>query len=109
VENIMNGHEALESIREINLSYLLLAQQMLRADRPVGMFRLGLSGQMADLLSGLTLAQIVRLAASDQLLCCFRFNDHTMLAAMTAPGKHVDIGATHTAVLLAGQPAEQFS
>jgi len=36
------------------------------------MFRLGLSAELADLLAGLTLAQIVKLAASDQLLCFFR-------------------------------------
>jgi flagellar transcriptional activator FlhD len=73
------------------------------------MFRLGLSKELADLLSGLTLAQIVKLAASDQLLCFFRFNDHTMLAALTAPTKHADIAPTHAAILLAGQPAEQFA
>jgi flagellar transcriptional activator FlhD len=105
----MNGLETLESIREINLSYIMLAQRMLRDDRAIGMFRLGLSKELADLLSGLTLAQIVKLAASDQLLCFFRFNDHTMLAALTAPTKHADIAPTHAAILLAGQPAEQFA
>ncbi len=89
----MNGRETLESIREINLSYIMLAQRMLRDDRAIGMFRLGLSKELADLLSGLTLAQIVKLASSDQLLCFFRFNDHTMLAALTAPTKHADIAA----------------
>jgi flagellar transcriptional activator FlhD len=105
---IMNGRETLDSIREINLSYIMLAQRMLRDDRAIGMFRLGLSKELADLLSGLTLAQVVKLAASDQLLCFFRFNDHTMLAALTSPAKHADIAPTHAAILLAGQPAEQF-
>ena len=57
---------------------------------------------------GLTLAQVVKLASSDQLLCFFRFNDHAMLTALTAPAKHADIAPTHAAILLAGQPAEQF-
>ncbi len=39
----MKSCDALESIREINLSYLMLAQRLLREDRPAGMFRLGLS------------------------------------------------------------------
>jgi flagellar transcriptional activator FlhD len=108
----MNNRETLESIREIreiNLSYIMLAQRLLREDRPVGMFRLGLSGQLADMLSGFTLAQTAKLAASDQLLCGFRFNDHAMLCALLEPAKQVDITGTHAAILLAGQPAEQFS
>jgi flagellar transcriptional activator FlhD len=105
----MNGRETLESIREINLSYIMLAQRLLREDRAVGMFRLGLSAELADLLAGLTLAQVVKLASSEQLLCFFRFNDHTMLSALTATAKNAEIAPTHAAILLAGQQAEQFA
>jgi flagellar transcriptional activator FlhD len=101
--------ETLDSIREINLSYIMLAQRMLREDKPVGMFRLGLSSELADLLAGLSLAQSVKLASSDQLLCFFRFNDHTMLSALTQSAKNADVATTHAAILLAGQPAEQFA
>jgi flagellar transcriptional activator FlhD len=95
-------------IREINLSYIMLAQRMLREDKAIGMFRLGLSTEVADLLGQLTLAQCVKLASSDQLLCGFRFNDHAMLGALTQTAKNTDVAATHAAILLAGQPAEQF-
>jgi flagellar transcriptional activator FlhD len=95
-------------IREINLSYIMLAQRMLREDKAIGMFRLGLSTEIADLLGQLTLAQCVNLASSDQLLCGFRFNDHAMLGALTRTAKNTDVAATHAAILLAGQPAEQF-
>ncbi|WP_114812500.1 flagellar transcriptional regulator FlhD [Paraburkholderia kururiensis] len=105
----MKSCDALDSIREINLSYLMLAQRLLREDRPAGMFRLGLSEPLADLLSGLSLAQTVKLAACDQLLCFFRFNDHAMLGALTSPEKAAGFAQTHTAVLLSGQPAEQFA
>ena len=101
--------ETLESIREINLSYIMLAQRMLREDKAIGMFRLGLSSELADLLAGLSLAQCVKLAASDQLLCFFRFNDHAMLSALTQTAKNTEVAATHTAILLASQPAEQFA
>jgi flagellar transcriptional activator FlhD len=101
--------ETLDSIREINLSYIMLAQRMLREDKPVGMFRLGLSSELADLLAGLSLAQIVKLASSDQLLCFFRFNDHSMLSALTHSAKNAEVAQTHAAILLAGQPAEQYA
>src|ERR1700739_4359700 len=101
--------ETLESIREVNLSYIMLAQRMLREDKPVGMFRLGLSSELADLLGALSLAQIVRLASSDQLLCFFRFDDHAMLSALTQNNKHADVPPHHRAILLAGQPTGQFA
>ncbi len=101
--------DTLESIREINLSYVMLAQRMLREDKAVGMFRLGLSSERADLLGGLSLAQCVKLASSDQLLCFFRFNDHAMFSALTQTAKNAEVAATHTAILLASQPAEQFA
>jgi flagellar transcriptional activator FlhD len=86
----------------------MLAQRMLREDRAVGMFRLGLSAQVADILAGLSLAQVVKLASSDQLLCAFRFNDHAILSALTQTPRHTEVAATHSAVLLAGRTATQL-
>ncbi|MFN4064845.1 MAG: flagellar transcriptional regulator FlhD, partial [Parazoarcus communis] len=37
-------------IRELNLAYLMLAQQMLRGDRETALFRLGLSKDVADFI-----------------------------------------------------------
>ena len=39
--------EVIEQIREINLSYIMLAQRILREDRAVGMFRQGVSPPVA--------------------------------------------------------------
>lgn len=106
---IMSDGEAQGFIREVNLAYIMLAQRMLREDRLVGMFRLGLSAQSADLLATLTLAQTVKLAASDHVLCQCRFDNHTILSTLTQSGGHVDVTPAHTAILLAGQKAEQFA
>lgn len=105
---IMSDGEAQGFIREVNLSYIMLAQRMLREDRLVGMFRLGLSAQSAELLATLTLAQTVKLAASDHVLCQCRFDDHTILSTLTQSGGHVDVAPAHTAILLASQKAAQF-
>ncbi|WP_250520456.1 MULTISPECIES: flagellar transcriptional regulator FlhD [unclassified Caballeronia] len=105
----MNSSESLDSIREINLSYVILAQRMLLEDKSVAMFRLGLSPEIAMILASLTPAQTIKLCSSNQLLCAFRFNDHSLLSALTQPATHVDVGATHAAILVAGQPAEQFA
>ena len=50
----------LADIREVNLSYLLLAQRMLRDDYAASMFRLGFSNEVADILMRLSPAQLVK-------------------------------------------------
>jgi flagellar transcriptional activator FlhD len=80
----MSGSNIHESIREINLSYLALAQRMLREDRDEGMARLGLSASLADLLAELSPQQTLKLAARDQLICHFRFGNGAILGALAS-------------------------
>ncbi|MFC0402577.1 flagellar transcriptional regulator FlhD [Paraburkholderia rhizosphaerae] len=100
--------DMLNEIKEVNLSYLLLAQRLLRDDKPMGMFRMGISEQLADVLVNLTLAQTVKLSASNQLLCRFRFDDHTILSSLADKGKPSSVSQAHSAILMAGQPVEQI-
>ncbi|WP_233211879.1 flagellar transcriptional regulator FlhD [Trinickia caryophylli] len=86
----------------------MLAQQMLNEDYAEGLFKLGLSAQMADLVHTLTPAQTIKFAQSRDLVCDFRFDDAASIAALTAEKGH-DLAATHAAILLAAQPAKQFS
>ena len=98
--------EMLSEIKDINLTYLLLAQRLLREDRAMGMFRMGITGELADVLASLSFAQTVKLAASNQLLCRFRFDDHALLSSLADKGKAGELGHAHAAILMAGQPAE---
>ena len=59
---MIHASSDLGSIRELNLSYLMLAQRMWLEDRSVAMFRLGLSPEVATILSNLTLAQVIKLS-----------------------------------------------
>jgi flagellar transcriptional activator FlhD len=104
-----NFTEASASIREINLSYITLAQQLLQEDRPVGMCRLGLSNEIADILTSLSRPQVVKLAAADHLLCSFRFNDHAMLAALTKTAGAPGIAVANPTQQIAGRAAAQFA
>lgn len=105
----MDEREVLETIREINLSYLMLAQHMLNDDYAEGLFKLGLSSRMADLIHTLTPAQTIKLSQSEEIVCDFRFDDIAMLTALTSAEKGLDASATHAAILLAAQPARQFA
>ncbi|WP_133649634.1 flagellar transcriptional regulator FlhD [Paraburkholderia flava] len=100
--------EMLNEIREVNLSYLLLAQRLLREDKQTGMFRMGISDQLADVLGNLSLAQTVKLAASSQVLCRFRFDDHAILSSLADKGKTSAVAQAHSAILMASQPVEQI-
>ena len=46
----MNTEQILAEIREANLSYLMLAQSLIRADREQALFRLGISEDTANVL-----------------------------------------------------------
>ncbi|VXC64305.1 Flagellar transcriptional regulator FlhD [Burkholderia sp. 8Y] len=96
----------LAEIREVNLSYVLLAQRLLQQDRVSAMVRLGLSEQVAELVSSLTLAQAVKIAASSHLLCRFRFDDHAILASLADKDKSP---ALAHAAMLADAAVEQVS
>lgn len=89
--------DMLSEIKEVNLLYLLLVQRLLREDRAAVVARMGIPERLADLLCGLTHAQTSRLAASNQLLCRFRFDVHAMLGTLADKG----------AAAMAAQPAGQ--
>ena len=65
----MNEERILAEIREANLSYLILAQSLIRTDRVQALYRLGLSEEVADLLDQLSPAQMMRMAQGNMLLC----------------------------------------
>jgi flagellar transcriptional activator FlhD len=72
------------------------------------MFRMGISDQLADVLANLSLAQTVKLAASNQVLCRFRFDDHAVLSALANKSKSSAVAQAHSAILMASQPVEQL-
>jgi len=102
----MNANQMHEEIQETNLSYMLLAQQMIRDDKASAIFRLGVSEELADLMVGLSSAQLLKMAASNMLLCCFRFDERLLLNMVTDHYKDRMMSQAHATILMAGQPAE---
>ncbi len=96
-----------EEIREANLSYLMLAQNLIRADRPEALLRLGLSEQVADVVASLTPGQVLKVAGASMLMCRFRFDDSmvwNLLLSHSRDGRPA--GRMHAAILMAGQSAQ---
>lgn len=76
----MNANQIHEEIKEINLSFMLLAQQMIRGDKNNAMASFGVSEEMASLVAGLSPAQLLKMSASNMLLCSFRFDERLLLS-----------------------------
>jgi len=106
----MSDEVNVSEIHEVNLTYLMLAQKLIRQDKVEAMFRLGLSEEAADMLSALSAAQILKLASGNMLLCRFRVDDDLVWNLLTNQSiKKVDNAATtrlHASILMAGRVTE---
>ena len=94
-------------IHELNLAYLMLAQQMLRSDRETAMFRLGIAGDVADLIIGLSSAKLVKMASGQMLLPRFRFDDALLTGLLAGNSRDATSASLHAAILAAGKPLQE--
>ena len=105
----MSPEQILAEIRETNLSYLMLAQSLIRADREQALYRLGLSEETATLLAQLSPAQIMKLAGGSTLLCRFRMEDDLVWNLLTSshkPSVNEQTARLHAQILMAGRHSE---
>ena len=106
----MTQDQILAEIREANLTYLMLAQNLIRSDRAEALFRLGMSEESADLIANLSPAQILKIASGNMLLRRFRVDDDIVWHLLTNhTASKVNNDATsrlHASILMAGRFAE---
>ena len=107
----MTSDQIISEIREANLTYLMLAQNLIRSDRSEALFRLGMSEESADLIANLSPAQILKIASGNMLLCRFRVDDDivwNLLTNHTTPRKVNNDATTrlHASILMSGRFAE---
>lgn len=106
----MTNEQMLTEIREANMTYLMLAQNLIRQDKGEALFRLGMSEESADLISALSPAQIMKIASNNMLLCRFRVDDDMVWSLLTNHSANkVDNDATnklHASILMTGRYAE---
>jgi len=105
----MNTADMYREIKDLNLSYLMLAQQMLRDDKAGAMFRLGLGEEIASIIGRLTPGQLLKMAATDMLLCRFRFDDSLILELLSNHQRDLGTAHLHAAILAAGKPIEALA
>jgi flagellar transcriptional activator FlhD len=108
-ERMMKSTDTYNDIKEVNLAYLMLAQNMVRSDREAAVFRLGISEEIADILETLTPGQVLKMASSDMLLCSFRFDDSLLIDLLANHERDRGVGHIHAAILAAGKPVESVA
>ena len=105
----MNADQILSEIREANLSYLMLAQSLIRSDREQALYRLGISEESASLIALLAPSQMMKIASSNTLLCRFRMDDDVVWSLLTSHGKAAandGVSRLHASILMAGRHQE---
>ena len=105
----MTADQILAEIREANLSYLMLAQSLIRTDREQALYRLGVNEDTAAMIDMLTPAQMMKIASGNTLLCRFRMDDDLVWGLLTNHGKAAandGIGRLHASILMAGRHQE---
>ena len=105
---VVTADQIHEEIKEANLSYLLLAQNMIHQDLASAIFRLGINEEMAGLIASLTPAQLIKMSATNMLLCSFRFDENLLLSMVTNYTKDRLMSQPHAAILMAQQPVAQL-
>ncbi len=97
----MKTDQLLQEIREANMTYLILAQTMIRQDKAQAMFRLGINEEIATILGQLSTGQLLKIASSNMLVCCFRFDNQMVWDLLTSHSKDRGVAGVHAAILSA--------
>ena len=107
----MTNEQLLAEIRETNLTYLMLAQTLIRQDKASAVFRLGMNEESVDILASLSAAQVLKLASRNTLLCSFRVDDELVWSLLTNHNTPKKIGnettnTLHANILMASRLSE---
>lgn len=109
---MITNEQLMTEVREANMSYLMLAQHMLREDRDQAMYRLGLTEDVAEMIAALTPGQLLKIANSNMLMCRFRFDDDVVWDLLLSHGKArtandgVNANAIHAGILMASHASK---
>lgn len=92
----------LDEIQDINLSYLMLAQRLLKEDYATAQFRLKLDDAMAEAIVSLSSRELGQLARTNQFLYRFCFEDATQLTKVLDQKRDPALLQMHASLLMSG-------
>ena len=80
----MTNDQLTNDIRDANLSFLTLAQSVIRQDKSQAQTRLGIPEESAALIERLSPAQMLNIASSPMLLCRMSVDDELTWGLLTS-------------------------
>lgn len=93
--------ENAQNIKDLNLSYLLLAQSLIKMeDKVAASFHLGLTEPLMNILKNLSISQLVKLASTNQLICQLRINSEAAIDFLTKDSRIDALQHLHTGIML---------
>jgi flagellar transcriptional activator FlhD len=102
----MIDESTLAEIQELNMTYMLLAKQLLSEDREAAIFRLGISPDVGDYILSLSAKKLAQISRTSQFLCSLRIESVVELEATIASHRDYFETPSHHAVLLASKAAK---
>ena len=102
-------NEQLQSIHNVNLSYLLLAQRLIRDNKFLATFRLGLNDATIDILKDLSLPQLIKLSSTGQLICRLRLDNEDVIECLTKDARIDALQRIHTGIILSTELLDSLS
>jgi len=99
-KGIDNNDDGLQKIYAFNLSYLLLARQLIQQDVETANFYLGIDKEQMTPLKTLPLPAMVRMASMDQLICQLRFDNETIIRLLTRNSRLEALQGIHAGIIL---------
>lgn len=102
-------NEQLQSIHNVNLSYLLLAQRLIRENKFLATFRLGLNDETIDILKDLSLQQLIKLSSTGQLISRLRLDNEDVIECLTKDSRIDALQRMHTGIILSTELLDSLS
>jgi len=103
----MEHEDFADEIRDLNLSYLILAQRMVQRDPASAAVKLGLEAETARWLAALPPAKLVRMASLQIGLPQFRFEAAVLERMAGEKARDELTAALHAAILAHGAPRKK--
>lgn len=94
-------NEDLAEIQDLNLTYLLVAQRLLKADYTLALMRLKIDDAMGSLLLSLSAKQLGQLARNNQFLFRFCLEDSGQVAQLVNNDRDQGMGLIHASLVMA--------
>lgn len=100
MHNIPEQQNNVQNINDLNLSYLLLAQTLIKEDKEAARFRLGLTEALMESLKNLSVPQLIKLASTNQLICQLRISSEAVIDFLTKDSRIDALQHVHTGIIL---------